>query len=186
VHKEVKTAGAGLLKDLGPHIIDSALCLFGFPHALYADIRIYRPLSVVDDWFDIVFYYDELRVRLKGGLLVRETLPGFVVHGSLGSFLKKRTDVQETDLQAGRIPDREDWGTEPESEKGLLHTEKDGVVIREMVTSLRGNYYDYYQGVYQALTEGGPMPVTVDDGINVMRIIEAALQSNQEKRVVIL
>lgn len=184
IHKETASPGAGLLKDLGPHIIDSALCLFGFPDALFADIRITRPDSVVDDWFDILFYYKTIRVRLKSGLLVRESVPGFIVHGSKGSFLKGRTDVQEINLIAGKIPNTPDWGTEPETEQGLLHTEKDGNIIREKVKSLQGNYYDYYDGVYKALTEEKPMPVTADDGINVMRIIEAAIQSTNEKKVV--
>ncbi|MEO6731525.1 MAG: Gfo/Idh/MocA family oxidoreductase [Ferruginibacter sp.] len=183
-HKETKSAGSGLLKDLGPHIIDSALCLFGFPQALFADIRITRPNSEVDDWFDMLFYYPTMRVRLKSGLLVREPMPGFMIHGSKGSFLKGRTDVQETELIAGKIPNTPDWGTEPETERGLLHTEKNGHIIREKVESLQGNYYDYYDGVYKALTEGKPMPVTVDDGINVMRIIESAVQSADEKKVI--
>ncbi len=184
IHKEIASPGAGLLKDLGPHIIDSALCLFGFPDALFADIRITRPDSVVDDWFDILFYYKTIRVRLKSGLLVRESVPGFIVHGSKGSFLKGRTDVQEINLIAGKIPNTPDWGTEPETEQGLLHTEKDDNIIREKVKSLQGNYYDYYDGVYKALTEDKPMPVTADDGINVMRIIEAAIQSTNERKVI--
>ncbi|MEP7106735.1 MAG: Gfo/Idh/MocA family oxidoreductase [Ferruginibacter sp.] len=183
-HKEAKSAGSGILKDLGPHIIDSAICLFGFPMAVFADIRITRKNSVVDDWIDILLYYENLRVRLKGGLFVRESLPGFIVHGSKGSFLKNRTDVQETDLTAGKKPNGADWGKEPESEQGLLHTEKDGIIIREKVQSLQGNYYDYYDEVYKALTEDKPMPVTVDDGINVMRIIESAMESCNEKRVI--
>ncbi|MEO7767470.1 MAG: Gfo/Idh/MocA family oxidoreductase [Ferruginibacter sp.] len=183
-HKEIKGPGSGLLKDLGPHIIDSALCLFGFPEAIFADIRITRAGSVVDDWFDILLYYKTMRVRLKGGLLVRESMPGFIVHGTKGSFLKNRTDVQETDLMAGKIPNNINWGIEPESEQGLLHTEKDGQVVREKIPSLPGNYYDYYDGVYKALTEDKPMPVTVDEGIDVMRIIESALQSCREKQVI--
>lgn len=185
-HKEVQSAGSGILKDLGPHIIDSALCLFGFPEALFADIRITRPTSVVDDWFDILLYYKNVRVRLKGGVFVREALPGFIVHGSKGSFLKNRTDVQETDLLAGKIPNLTTWGIEPDSDRGLLHTEKNGNVIREKIKSLPGNYYDYYDEVYKALTEGIPMPVTADDGINVMRIIESAIQSCNEKKVIYL
>jgi predicted dehydrogenase len=140
----------------------------------------------VDDWFDILLFYKDLRVRLKGSLLVRETLPGFIVHGSMGSFLKNRTDVQETDLVAGKTPNTSDWGTEPVSDQGLLHTEKDGQVFRENVKSLQGNYYDYYDQVYNALTDNEPMPVTADDGINVMRIIESAIKSSQEKKVIYL
>ena len=183
-HKEINTPGAGLLKDLGPHIIDSALSLFGFPDSLFADIRITRPDSVVDDWFEIFFYYEKMRVRLRSSLLVRESLPGFIIHGTKGSFLKGRTDIQEIELIAGKIPNTTTWGTEPDSEQGLLHTEKDGKIIREKIQSLQGNYYDYYDGVYKALTQDIPMPVTADDGINVMRIIEAAIQSSSERKVI--
>ena len=183
-HKEIKSPGSGILKDLGPHIIDSALSLFGFPQALFADIRTIRPGSEVDDWFDILLYYKNIRVRLKSGLLVRETVPGFMIHGSKGSFLKSRTDIQETHLLAGEIPNTPNWGTEPASDYGLLHTEKDGAVIYEKIESLRGNYYDYYEGVYQALRDDKPMPVTADDGISVMRIIEGAVKSCDEKRVI--
>ncbi len=183
-HKEIDTPGAGLIKDLGPHNIDSALCLFGMPEAVFADIRITRETSVVDDWFDILLYYKKLRVRLKGGLLVKEALPGFIVHGSKGSFLKNRTDVQETDLVAGKIPNTTDWGTEHPSEQGLLHCEIAGGFIREKVPSLQGNYYDYYDLVHKAITENKPMPVTAEDGVNVMRIIESAIQSCNEKKVV--
>ena len=183
-HKEIKSAGSGLLKDLGPHVIDSAICLFGFPQAVFADIRITRPDSVVDDWFDLRLYYPDCSVRLKSGVFVREPLASFIIHGSKGSFLKNRTDVQEADLIAGKIPNTADWGTEPISEHGLLHTEKDGQIIRERVLSLQGNYYDYYDGVYKALTANQALPVTVDEGIGIMRIIEAALQSHQEKKVI--
>jgi scyllo-inositol 2-dehydrogenase (NADP+) len=185
-HKELPGVGAGLLKDLGSHIIDQALCLFKMPQAVFADIRITRKLSAVDDCIDILLYYPGFRVRLKSGYIVREPLAAFVVHGSKGSFLKSRADVQEADLLAGIKPNLTDWGTEPEKERGLLHTEKDGQPIREYVPSRQGNYYDFYDGVYNSLTQGDPMPVTVDDGINVMRIIEAAITSNAEKRVISL
>ncbi len=183
-HKETAGPGAGLLNDLGPHLIDMALCLFGMPQALFADIRITRPHSQVDDWFDISLHYTACRVRLKSSIFVREPLPSFVLHGTKGSFIKSRTDVQEANLLAGKQPNLTDWGTEPESESGLLHTEKDGVIIKEKVPTAQGNYYYYYDGVYKALTEDKPMPVTCDEGINVMTIIEAAIKSNAEKRLV--
>ncbi len=183
-HKEIPSPGAGILRDLGSHLIDSAICLFGFPEAVFADIRITRPESLVDDWFDLLLFYKNLRVRLKGGVFVRESLPGFIVHGTKGSFLKNRTDVQETELLAGKKPNLTDWGTEPVSEQGLLHTEKEGIVIREKVPSLQGNYFHYYDLVYKSIMEGDPMPVTADDGIRVMRIIESAEQSCKERRVI--
>ena len=186
LHKEIKSPGSGILKDLGPHIIDSALCLFGIPDAVFGDIRFTRPASEVDDWFDILLFYKNLRVRLKSGLLVREALPGFIVHGTKGSFLKSRTDVQETHLLLGEVPNTTDWGIEPAADRGFLHTEKDGEIIKEKVVSLPGNYAGFYDGVYKALRFDNQMPVTAGEGINVMRIIEAAVKSCEEKRIVTL
>jgi scyllo-inositol 2-dehydrogenase (NADP+) len=184
VHKETPGPGAGLLMDLGPHLIDESLLLFGMPQAVFADIRITRPLSSVDDYFDLLLYYPTFRVRLKASNIVREAIPANVVHGLKGSFIKCRADVQEADLLAGKKPGGSNWGIEPESGQGLLHTEKDGIVIKEKITSSPGNYGDYYEGIYQALTAGQPMPVTAEEGIRTIMIIEAAIKSNQEKKVV--
>lgn len=184
LHKETVQPGAGTLNDLGPHLIDQALCLFGMPQSLFADIRTTRAASQVDDWFDIYLYYPSLRVRLRAGLLIKEPGPGFILNGTIGTFIKSRADVQETNLQAGMKPDTIDWGTEPESESGLLHTEINGKTVRDKVATLKGNYCDYYNAVYTAITENKPMPVTVDDGIRVMKIIEASVKSCKEKRVI--
>ncbi|HTB51985.1 MAG TPA: Gfo/Idh/MocA family oxidoreductase [Ferruginibacter sp.] len=183
-HKELPGPGAGILKDLGAHIIDQALCLFGMPTAVFADVRITRDASQVDDDINLLLYYPSFRVRLKAGYLVREQLPAFIIHGHKGSFLKSRADVQEANLVAGIKPNTTDWGTELVQENGLLHTEKGGKAIREKIPSLQGNYYEYYDVAYKALTGGSAMPVTVDDGINVMRIIEAAIKSNREGNIV--
>jgi len=183
-HKEEPNAGAGILKDLGPHAIDQALFLFGIPQAVFADIRITRPTSVMDDCFDLLLYYPTLRVRIKASYIVKEPLPAYIVHGSQGSFLKSRGDVQEATLLKGVKPVGDDWGTEPEAEQGIINYEKEGVTVREKVKTLQGNYSAFYQGVYTALTQHLPMPVTEDDGIRVMQIIEAAVKSNDEKRVI--
>jgi scyllo-inositol 2-dehydrogenase (NADP+) len=182
-HKEAPSAGSGIVKDLAPHLIDQALYLFGMPESLFADVMITRPTSQVDDYFEILLYYNSFRVRLHSGYFVREPVPSYVVHGRLGSFLKTRADVQETKLQAGEKPTKEGWN-EAESERGLLHTEKDGRVIREKVTTLPGSYYEYYNGIYEAITNNKPLPVTADDGIKVMRIIDAVYESSSEQRVI--
>jgi len=179
LHKEVPNPGAGIVKDLGPHVIDQALCLFGMPKAVFADVRITRATSQVDDYFEILLYYPEKRVRLKAGYLVREALPSYIVHGTKGSFIKSRADVQEPLLLKGFKPNLTDWGTEPETEQGILHTEKDGMVIREKVPTLQGNYYHFYNQVFNAITKGENMPVTANDGINVMTIIEAVFKSSE-------
>jgi predicted dehydrogenase len=129
-------------------------------------------------------YYPGRRVRIKSSYLVREALPSYVFHGNKGSLIKARTDTQETLLQAGVVPNKPDWGVEPESERGLLHTEKDGKIIREYIPSLRGNYGEYYDGMYQAIRNNKPVPVSAEDGNNIIRIIEAAYQSNLEKRII--
>jgi scyllo-inositol 2-dehydrogenase (NADP+) len=183
VHKETLSPGSGVVKDLGPHVIDQALVLFGMPVSVFGDIMTTRAGSQVPDYFEILLQYPQHRVRLRAGYFVREPVPSFVFHGRKGSFLKTRADVQEVRLLAGDTPGTEGM-REPDSERGLLHTEKDGVVVREHVETLPGNYLAYYEGVYEAIANGKPMPVTAEDGINVMRIIEAAEISSREKRVV--
>lgn len=183
-HKETPAPGAGVLNDLSPHLIDQAIMLFGMPDAVFADLRKTRPGSQVDDYFEILFYYPMLRVRLKSGYQVREPFPAYVIHGRKGSFHKSRGDVQETMLLAGHKPNLTDWGTEPESEQGLLHTEKDGEVIRKKIPTLRGTYYDYYDGIYQALRNNQPVPVSADDGIRVMQIIDTCVESNRQRKVI--
>lgn len=183
-HKEVAAPGTGALYDLGAHLIDQALQLFGMPDALYADLLVLRPHSQVDDYFELVLYYPQRRVRLKCSYLVREPLPGYILHGRKGSFIKAKTDVQETTLQAGVLPGSADWGLEPESEKGLLHAEKEGKPFRELVVSERGNYMDYYQGIFDALRHNKPVPVAPEDGRDVIRIIEAAFESSKKQQVV--
>jgi predicted dehydrogenase len=186
LHKETPGPGTGALYDLGAHIIDQALHLFGYPQAVFADIRIIRPRSRVDDYFEVLLYYPDMRVRLHGSYLVREPLPSYILHGSMGSFIKWRADVQETDLQAGKTPGTPDWGIEPVTERGLLHTESGGEVIRESVPTLAGNYLDYFEGVYEAVRNGAIPPVTGRDGVHIIQIIEAAFKSSEEKRVITL
>ncbi len=184
VHKEIPGPGTGLLYDLGSHLIDQALCLFGMPEAVFADIAVMRKISLVDDYMELILFYPNLRVRIKASYVVREALPSYILHGTLGSFIKPRTDVQEQALQNGLTPDGNDWGKEPEHEMGLLHTEKDGKVIREFLPSVNGNYMDFYNGIYQAITAGTVLPVTADEGKNVIVIIEKAYESNNTKKIV--
>jgi scyllo-inositol 2-dehydrogenase (NADP+) len=183
LHKENPGPGAGSLYDLGSHLIDQALQLFGMPDQIFADIRSIRPLSKVDDYWEILLYYNELRVRLKSSYVVREPLPGYILHGLNGSFIKPKTDIQETTLKEGILPGKSDWGKEPESEKGLLHTEINGKIIKEYIESEQGNYGEYYDAIYNSIRKDEPLPVTAEEGLNVIRIIEAAFKSNEEKKV---
>jgi scyllo-inositol 2-dehydrogenase (NADP+) len=183
-HKEVKGSGAGIVKDLGPHIIDQALHLFGFPDSLFAKLAITRQHSEVDDYFKILLFYPKFNVELRGGYFFKEPVPSYVIHGTKGSFLKPRGDVQETQLQGGMKPNAVEYGIEPESEFGILNYLDGEQNIRENVKTLPGNYSKYYEAVYHSIVDGHAMPVTADDGIKVMKIIEAAFQSDLEKRVI--
>ena len=183
-HKEIASTGAGILKDLGPHLIDQAVCLFGLPQSVFADIRITREHSLVDDYIDILLYYASFRVRIKAGFFVREANPAYVIQGKKGSFLKPRGDVQEEELKAGKKPNLDIWGTEPTAKQGLLHTEINGQIIKEYIPTRQGNYYDFFDGVYTSITQDTTEPVTAQDGVKVMQIIEAALTSSAQKKVI--
>ena len=183
-HKETGESGTGVLYDLGSHLIDQALQLFGKPHALFADIAVTREGSLIDDYFELLLYYKNCRVRLKSGFFIREPLPGYIVFGNKGTFLKNKADVQEDDLIAGKKPTAANWGIESEKDQGLLHTEKDGKIIREKIATEKGDYMDYFEAVYQSIVNGKPLPVTADQSIEVIYIIEKAFESSQQKKVI--
>ncbi|MBS1495366.1 MAG: Gfo/Idh/MocA family oxidoreductase [Bacteroidetes bacterium] len=177
LHKESPLPGSGLLHDLGPHLIDQALLLFGMPQSVFASIRVTRPSSQVNDYFDILLFYQFVTVRLKSSMLVKESTVSYIINGDRGTFLKPRTDVQEDALKAGLKPLSVDWGTEPEHEQGLLNVLSNEDTIREYVTSEKGNYMELYDGLYQAIVHHTAPPVTGREGLQVMKIIEAALLS---------
>jgi predicted dehydrogenase len=183
-HKETANAGAGILKDLGPHLIDQALYLFGFPQAVYADIRTTREHSLVDDWIDILLYYPEMRVRLKASFFVREANPAYSIHGKKGSFLKPRGDVQEDELKLAKKPNLDSWGIESFEKEGTLNSEIDGKIVRGKIPTLQGNYYEFFDGVYNAIANDAEEPITGQDGLRVMQIIEAAIQSSAQKKAI--
>jgi scyllo-inositol 2-dehydrogenase (NADP+) len=184
VHKETPGPGRGLLYDLGSHLVDQALQLFKDPEAVFADIFTIRDNSKVDDYMELLLFYPGFRVRIKSSYLVREPIPAYSLFGHLGTFLKSRTDVQERHLLAGEMPEGADWGVEPETERGLLHTEKDGRIIREYIPSERGNYMDFFTGVYEAIRNNQRLPVTAEEGTRIIRVIEKAYESVHEKKIV--
>jgi len=138
----------------------------------------------VPDYFELLFYYDRLRVRLKATCIARESTYAYILHGMKGSFLQQRSDMQEHELLAGRKPSLESWCPAPSSPDGILHTEINGEVVRKETTSSPGNYMGYYDDVYKALTGQGPNPVPASDAIMNMRIIEAALESAGNGKVI--
>jgi predicted dehydrogenase len=183
-HKESPIAGSGALFDLGSHIIDQALELFGKPDSIFADIRIIRPLSQVNDYFEILMFYPHLRVRLHCSYIVKEALPAYILHGTSGSFIKAKTDVQENALLAGKDPADPEWGLEPEKDKGLLNVKCDGSEKRGFIESLKGNYYDYYDSIFHMIRNNSQNPVTPEEGLEVIRVIEAANKSVEDQKII--
>jgi predicted dehydrogenase len=181
MHKEVPGPGAGIIFDLGPHIIDQALYLFGNPTHVFADLRKTRPGTEVEDLFEILLYYPEMSVRLKAGYYFKVPVPAFQLHGKLGSFIKTRSDRQEADLDAGRKPQGDTWGQESPQDYGVMQV--DGV-NPERIPSEKGNFMAFYENVYQSLRGDALPAVSVQDGINSMRVIDAAMESSREKRVI--
>ncbi len=181
-HRESPGPGAGNLMDLGPHLVDIALVLFGMPQAVFGDLRACRRGSLVDDYFEALLYYPSLRVRLHSSYLVREPGPGFIIHGTQGTIVKNRSDIQETQLRQGMIPTDAFYGIEPPSMHGVLY--KTGIDSQDPIESPRGNYLDFFEQLYQALTAGAPVPVTGEEGIRVMQVLDAAAESSRSGRVV--
>lgn len=175
--REEDLPGSGILYDLGPHLIDQALCLFGLPRQIFADIRKQRPHARVDDYFDLTLDYGFNKVTLKAGMLVREPGPRYQIHGTEGSFIKFGEDPQEALLKTGVLPVAADWGMEAPEHYGLLHTAVNGSVTREKYVSLPGNYGGYYKNLYQTLVNGVPLKEKPEHGYNTIRLIELAFES---------
>ncbi len=172
--KEKNQPGSGILMDLGAHIIDQALVLFGKPTDLFADIRTLRANSEVNDYFDLLLYYPNNRVRLKATFFAKENLPGYVLQGRNGSFIKPRGDVQEDELKLGKIPNRDNWGTEAIENHGILNT----ITTHELVKTKQGNYLELFDALYRSIVMDEDVPVSALDAVNSLKIMEAALKSS--------
>jgi scyllo-inositol 2-dehydrogenase (NADP+) len=179
--REENKPGSGILYDLGAHLIDQALCLFGIPQTITADVRLQRPHARTDDYFDLRLDYGFTRVILESGMLVREPGPRFMVHGMKGSFLKYGEDPQEALLKTGVLPNIPHWGEEPEEQWGLLHTELNGQIIKEKYPTLPGSFGFYYQNLYKTIVHGEPLREKPEHGFNTIRMVGLALESSQQK-----
>jgi len=163
VFKETKsTPASGLTYDLGPHLIDNIIALFGRPLSFKKTTGVYRENSEVDDYFHYHLKYpNQLNVYLTSCLLIAEALPGFVVHGTLGSFVKNRCDVQEAQLDGGMLPTDATYGIEPEGSDGKLVTMSvDNQKTVEWVKSPKGNYNGLFDAVYHTVRNNALYPVT--------------------------
>ncbi len=175
--------GSGMLYDLGSHLIDQALFLFGLPQEVFGYVDKQRTHTEVDDCFEVILRYPGLKVTLKSGMLIQEKGPHYCVHGRNGSFVKYGLDIQEDELIKGKIPNEcSDWGREPEELYGKLNTLVNGVHMIGNVESETGDYRSLYQNLYDAILGKEELAVKAQQARNTIRVIELASQSNEEKR----
>ena len=176
---------AGVLWDLGPHLIDQALVLFGEPNAVSATAIRQRKTSRIDDAFDVSLEYPWLRVSLKARILAYAPGPHLLIHGTGGSFIKYGMDPQEAALRGPNCPDGldwgENWGLEPEENWGTL-----SLVSGETrkVQTDRGDYRGFYANVRDVIEKGAALDVTPKQFLGTMRTIVLAHKSSRERRVV--
>jgi len=181
--RETEAPGAGLLYDLGAHLIDQALVLFGLPQAVTADVTRQRAAARADDYFHVVLDYGRRRAVLHASVLVRDPGPRYLMHGDGGSFVKYGIDAQEAALREGRRPGGEGWGEDDPALFGRF-TDADGTVAT--IDSLPGRYTAFYDGVAAAIRDGAPLPVEAREARDVIRVIEAAQLSAKERRTTFL
>ena len=174
--------GAGLWFDLGPHLVDQALQLFGWPRGITADLAILRPGGQSTDYAHVVLRYPDHRVILHADVTTPAADLRMSVHGDKASWVKDGIDVQEEQLKAGMTPGAPGWGVDPRP--GRL---TDGATGQTVQTADRaGDQGAYYAAVGAALRGEGANPVTAAEAIQVMRVIEAGLVSAEERRDVAL
>jgi scyllo-inositol 2-dehydrogenase (NADP+) len=183
--RERRGPGTGIFFDIGPHLIDHALLLFGLPEGLTADIRMEREGAVADDAFDLAFHYPRgLRADLRSSILAAAPRPRFILHGTQGAFVKQTVDPQESNLRRGYIPSDTAWGAEPEENWGLLTLSRNGTLTERRVPSANCDYRDFYANLRDAILGKAKLAVPPEWALDVMRLLGLARRSSEERRTV--
>ncbi|EOR95382.1 Oxidoreductase [Arcticibacter svalbardensis MN12-7] len=173
--KELPLPASGLTYDLGPHLVDQVISMLGKPESFHKSTGIFRKGSQVDDYVNFHFKYPgSLNVFGTASLLTAAPLPAFVIHGTKGTYIKVRADVQEDQLLVGTLPTAADYGIEKEGAEGQLTTINDaGKTIVEYIPSLKGNYSRLFDAIYNTIRKDVPYPITENDIMLQMQILES-------------
>ncbi|WP_202304303.1 oxidoreductase [Dryocola clanedunensis] len=177
--REQAGVGSGIWYDLGPHLIDQALNLFGLPVSLTVDLAQLRPGAQATDYFHAVLAYPQRRVVLHGSLLAAAESARYIVHGTRGSYIKYGLDPQEDRLKAGERLPQEDWGYDMRD--GVLTLAQGEVMAEQTLLTVPGNYPAYYAAIRDALTGHGENPVPAAQAIQVMELIELGMESSKQR-----
>jgi len=171
--REEPQRGSGLFNDLGPHMIDQALQLFGMPNSIEADITAERATAKVDDCFEVALHYGSVRAYFRASSLRKIPRPRFAINGAGGSFVKHGLDPQEAQLKAGVDLGSPQYGVDPQD--GTLA--RDGAVAR--VPTCRGNYLAFYEALAAAILDGAPLPVDPGDARDGLALISLARRASE-------
>jgi scyllo-inositol 2-dehydrogenase (NADP+) len=183
--REQAGPGSGIHYDLGAHLIDQALQLFGHPEYVFADLRVQRDGAEAIDDFEYILSYPRLKVILRGQMLAKEPTPRFAIYGMNGSFVKKGVDSQENLLRAGVRPEsKADWGVESAEIQGSLSLLEDGEDVHEYVLSEIGTGQDFYKNIVATLRGEDALFIKPEEARDVIRILELGDISSHEKRTV--
>ncbi|HFQ5649034.1 TPA: oxidoreductase [Yersinia enterocolitica] len=178
--REQGGAGSGIWYDLGPHLLDQALQLFGLPDSLNVDLGMLRPGAQSVDYFHAILSYPDQRVVLHGTVLAAAETARYIVHGMQGSYIKFGLDPQEDRLKAGERLPQVDWGYDMRD--GVVTLSHDGVLAEKPLLTLPGNYPAYYAGIREAILGTAANPVPASEAITVMELIELGIASDQQKK----
>ncbi len=190
--KEADGEANGLLMDLGPHLVDQCVALFGMPKTVTASVRTDRDGSQVEDAFDIRLGYDRLLAWCRSSMLACTPSSRFLLHGTAGSFRKDGLDPQEPRIVAGaKVPPMGDavkWLEEDESMWGTLamapNLAEPATLTKTTVKTVPGDYRCFYANVRDAVLGEAKLMVPSQEGFNVVRLLELARQSSREGRTV--
>lgn len=172
VWKETPSPGAGMLYDLGSHLIDQAIACFGTPQHVSGRTWIQRPFSSIPDAFDLRLEYGDFSADLSCSLLVREPTPRYRLHGTLGAYVKYGIDVQEDQLRAGLSPLAATFGQEPVEQQGILHTTRGSAVYRGAFPTLPGRWMTVFENIYDVIKGKVQQAVPLGEVITQLEIIE--------------
>ncbi|MEP6550294.1 MAG: Gfo/Idh/MocA family oxidoreductase, partial [Gemmatimonadales bacterium] len=164
------------LYDLGPHLIDQTLVLFGMPDSVQATLAKQREGGRTVDYFYLVLRYGEMVATLQAGSLVSGGSPRFVVHGDRASLVKEKPDIQEDQLKAGVVPGSAEWGLDPDD--AVLY--EGATAMTRALKAVRGDQRGYYVALREALHGRASNPITPAQGATVMAMIEAAIRSDAD------
>lgn len=184
--KEEGDEYAGVLHNLGSHMVDQVYVLFGKPYSVTAHLRIVRNGGKVNDYYNIRLEYENFTAILRSTYLAKNPGPRYSIFGEYGTFHKWEIDPQEEMLKAGHMPDEKDWGKEPPENWGSLVYEKDGTDYKETVETIPGNYNKVYDNLYEVIRNGAEPEVKPEQSIEVLKILETCIQSNREKKTIFL